>query len=36
MLRKILEAVLQIHIGDEVIATAVSRYNRKTAVMKGV
>ncbi len=33
--RDILEAVLGISIGDEVIANAVSRYNRKMAVVRG-
>lgn len=33
--RDILEAVLGISIGDEVIANAVSRYNRKLAVVRG-
>ena len=33
--RDILQAVLGIHIGDEVIGQAVSRYQRKLAVMRG-
>ena len=33
--REILEAVLGIQIGDDVIGSAVARYNRKQAVMKG-
>lgn len=33
--REILEAVLGIQIGDEVIGSAVARYNRKQAVIKG-
>lgn len=35
MLREILEAILDIEIGDEVIAKAVERYNRKMAVVRG-
>lgn len=35
ILREILEAVLGIEIGDEVIGQAVSRYNRKMAVVRG-
>lgn len=35
VLREILQAVLGIRIGDEVIAAAVSRYNSKIAVAKG-
>lgn len=35
VLRDILEAVLGIHIGDDVISAAVDRYNRKMAVAKG-
>lgn len=35
VLREILEAVLGIEIGDEVIGQAVARYNRKMAVVKG-
>lgn len=35
VLQDILEAVLGIRIGDEVIAQAVSRYNTKMAVVKG-
>ena len=33
--KEILEAVLGIHIGDEVLAKAVNRYNRHLAVMQG-
>jgi len=33
--REILEAVLGIQIGDELIGNAVARYNRKQAVMRG-
>ena len=33
--KEILEAVLGIHIGDEVLARAVNRYNRHLAVMQG-
>lgn len=33
--REILEAVLGIQIGDDVIGTAVERYNRKRAIMRG-
>jgi len=33
--REILEAVLGIQIGDEVIGSAVARYNRKQAVIRG-
>lgn len=33
--REILEAVLGIQIGDDVIGSAVARYNRKQAVIKG-
>ena len=33
--REILQAVLGIHIGDEVIGQAVNRYQRKMAVMRG-
>lgn len=33
--KEILEAVLGIRIGDEVLANAVSRYNRRMAVMQG-
>jgi hypothetical protein len=35
VLRDILEAVLGIEIGDDVIGQAVARYNRKVAVMRG-
>lgn len=35
VLQEILEAVLGIQIGDDVIAAAVNRYNRKMAVMRG-
>lgn len=35
VLREILEAVLGIEIGDDVIGSAVLRYNRKMAVVKG-
>lgn len=35
VLREILEAVLGIEIGDQVIADAVNRYNKKMAVVKG-
>lgn len=35
VLREILEAVLGIEIGDEIIGQAVARYNRKVAVMRG-
>lgn len=35
VLREILEALLGIQIGDEVIATAVDRYRTKMAVMRG-
>lgn len=35
VLQEILEAVLGIQIGDDVIASAVNRYNRKMAVMRG-
>ncbi|MBO5317053.1 MAG: hypothetical protein J6A74_01260 [Oscillospiraceae bacterium] len=35
VLREILEAVLGISIGDDVIASAVSRYNTRMAVVKG-
>lgn len=35
MLRQILEAVLGIQIGDEVIGNAVNRYNRKRAIIRG-
>jgi len=35
VLRELLEAVLGISIGDDVIANAVSRYNQKMAVVRG-
>lgn len=35
VLREILEAVLGIHIGDDVIGQAVARYNAKMAVIRG-
>lgn len=35
VLREILEAVLGIELGDEVLGQAVARYNRKLAVMRG-
>lgn len=35
VLRDILEAVLGIHIGDDVIGQAVARYNAKIAIIKG-
>ena len=35
MLRQILEAVLGIQIGDEILGQAVSRYQRKMAVVRG-
>lgn len=35
VLREILEAVLGIEIGDEVIGQAVARYNRKMAIVRG-
>ena len=35
VLREILEAVLGIHIGDDVIGQAVARYNAKMAIIKG-
>ena len=35
VLREILEAVLGIHIGDDVIGEAVARYNAKMAVIRG-
>ncbi len=35
VLRELLEAVLGIRVGDEVIGRAVERYNRKMAVVKG-
>ena len=35
VLREILEAVLGIHIGDDVIGEAVARYNAKLAIIKG-
>lgn len=35
VLRELLEAVLGIRVGDEVIGRAVQRYNRKMAVVKG-
>ena len=35
VLREILEAILGIEIGDDVIGQAVERYNRKMAVVKG-
>lgn len=35
VLREILEAVLGIHIGDDVIANAYDRYQRKTAAIRG-
>lgn len=35
VLQELLEAVLGISIGDEVIANAVNRYNRKMAVVRG-
>ena len=33
--REILQAVLGIHIGDDVIGQAVSRYQQKMAVVRG-
>ena len=36
VLRDILEAVLGIEIGDEMIAGAVTRYQKKMAIVKGV
>ena len=36
VLRDILEAVLGIEIGDEMIAGAVTRYQNKMAMVKGV
>ena len=35
VLREILEAILGIEIGDDVIGQAVARYNRKMAVVRG-
>ena len=35
VLRELLEAVMGIRVGDEVIGRAVQRYNRKMAVVKG-
>ena len=35
VLRELLDAVLGIRVGDEVIGRAVQRYNRKMAIMKG-
>lgn len=35
VLREILEAVLGIHIGDDVIGQAVARYNAKMAIIRG-
>lgn len=35
VLREILEAVLGIHIGDDVIGQAVARYNREMAIIRG-
>ena len=35
ILREILEAVMGIEIGDDVIANAVKNYNRKMAVVNG-
>lgn len=36
VLREILQAILGIEIGDDIIGRAVDRYNRKRAVMRGV